>query len=915
MIKEEGKGEGEEEEEREEKEEKEEPRARPKFPFLYVGLALVWAILASRPTVLAHVSTGVVCPGNPGGWWWFWWPRPGTIPLMMALALDTAGLSLLGNQMRQKQQQKQQTRNGNSVANRLALPSEFLLGGFALFFLLAISAPFSVENAKEIIVDLPHHHMVIRDILVDSCVMAAVVLSGMFLLEARMTPSSLTLLGGAVVISSYHVFRMAEEKGILYIPGVSRASVPLVIGVLAAGCVGFLLYEATRLDAEAFGLPGSDRKWQQYRVAACYTLFIVTMGLSYAHTSIGSTAITSSSSSDDILSLVASAQRTSDEWIFQAGKSESLRDVVAEYKRRYGIPPPPNFDRWFEFAYNKRSPVLDGFDQIQSDLAPFWGLSPAVLRQRTGHLVEQVNLGIGGLRIRNGTIEMSSQTLGAHFVTMGGYRSMLEPFARWLPDMDLAFNLDDECKVAMPAAVLAEQVEAGRKAKLALAQRDDGNVLFTSFSDTAQPPWSDTYLDPDFAATHEDAAPSSLFTSPTHYSTYDLFVAPTCPTDSPALRYRWWDGTTAQPPGRGGVLPSSHPDLCQRPDLARMHGFLLSPDSGDNSNNRHPPYAATQVSFPLFSQSRTTGFNDILVPGPRDFSLGKEVDLQEDRDRRWRDKQDTVFWRGSASDGMARHGVWVNFLRARFVNLARKTEVVGWKGFSGYSRETGVTKPTSTFTDGMTASLVGRDDGNNNNNNNNRNNGGDGVPATNVSFMGDFTRCARSDCRLEKATFYGDDENSSSDSGPMDFQEHWRYRHLIDLDGAGASAHFLPFLRSRSLVYRATIFQTWYDERVHPWRHYIPVDVSLGGLWDLVRFIGRTPSPVVGGVGEVVEVVGDQDGTSVVSLAETIAADGREWARQALRKEDMQVYLFRLLLEWGRLVDDRREEIGFDIFL
>jgi hypothetical protein len=30
-----------------------------------------------------------------------------------------------------------------------------------------------------------------------------------------------------------------------------------------------------------------------------------------------------------------------------------------------------------------------------------------------------------------------------------------------------------------------------------------------------------------------------------------------------------------------------------------------------------------------------------------------------------------------------------------------------------------------------------------------------------------------------------------------------------------------------------------------------------------------------------------------------------------LRKEDMEIYFFRLLLEWGRLTDDRRDMIGF----
>jgi hypothetical protein len=124
------------------------------------------------------------------------------------------------------------------------------------------------------------------------------------------------------------------------------------------------------------------------------------------------------------------------------------------------------------------------------------------------------------------------------------------------------------------------------------------------------------------------------------------------------------------------------------------------------------------------------------------------------------------------------------------------------------------------------------------------------------------------------------------------FHEHWRHRHLIDLDGAGFSGRFIPFLQSNSLVYRTGLFRTWFGERVHPWRHYIPIDVRLHDLWDLVSFFG---------------------GNKGNRAAERVANDGREWAKRALRKEDMQIYMFRLLLEWGRLVDDRRETLGFTL--
>ena len=47
--------------------------------------------------------------------------------------------------------------------------------------------------------------------------------------------------------------------------------------------------------------------------------------------------------------------------------------------------------------------------------------------------------------------------------------------------------------------------------------------------------------------------------------------------------------------------------------------------------------------------------------------------------------------------------------------------------------------------------------------------------------------------------------------------------------------------------------------------------------------------------------------------AQRIAMQGREWAGKVLRNEDLEVWFFRLLLEYGRLIDDNRESIGFSL--
>jgi hypothetical protein len=47
------------------------------------------------------------------------------------------------------------------------------------------------------------------------------------------------------------------------------------------------------------------------------------------------------------------------------------------------------------------------------------------------------------------------------------------------------------------------------------------------------------------------------------------------------------------------------------------------------------------------------------------------------------------------------------------------------------------------------------------------------------------------------------------------------------------------------------------------------------------------------------------------SAAERIATEGRLWAQRVLRREDMLLYVWRLLLEFARICDDERARLGF----
>lgn len=45
--------------------------------------------------------------------------------------------------------------------------------------------------------------------------------------------------------------------------------------------------------------------------------------------------------------------------------------------------------------------------------------------------------------------------------------------------------------------------------------------------------------------------------------------------------------------------------------------------------------------------------------------------------------------------------------------------------------------------------------------------------------------------------------------------------------------------------------------------------------------------------------------------AKQISNWGRDWAKKVLRHEDIEIYTYRLMLEYGRLLDDNRDRIGY----
>lgn len=584
--------------------------------------------------------------------------------------------------------------------------------------------------------------------------------------------------------------------------------------------------------------------------------------------------------SEAVEGLVASARDERAAWASQAASTTTLSGAVDEYKKRYGMPPPPNFDKWYEYAVKNKSPVIDDFAQIHSDILPFWGVEPSKIRESTARLMSYAYIEMGALRIRNGTIHQSPHVPGTHRWMTNMVEKMIEPFAQWLPDMVLAINLADECRVSVPTQVM----EALWKTAQGAISRVGGNAetVKSDHEPDAERGWAFEFPEPKPWNREGATSPQQVTPDFVDYhgrQIYHDWIAPACPPGSAARSTRWWDWSSVcsacMAPHSlmtsGGAIMANKTlahDLCHQPDVARLDGFIMSPTV----------FIGSSGLLPVFSQSRVGGFSDILIPSPWDFE-DKSAHV-EGEDVPWSDKTNGLYWRGSSTDGFAAGGRWLGFLRARFVHEA----------FQRATRRGGT---------GLLDRL-----------------------RINVSFVGDIPRCESDDCAAElntfkswamaaqdsRATAPGEarapaEEDSNRLPSPLPFKESWHFRHLMDMDGAGFSGRFLSFLRSHSLVYRAALFKAWYDERLFGWHDYVPVDVRLGsGFWNALYYLA--------GVSETTPS-GAADGKRGTDTAQMIAEQGRSSASGVLRQEDMHIYMFRLLLEYGRVTDDDREALAY----
>ncbi|KAI1828339.1 hypothetical protein F4861DRAFT_489756 [Xylaria intraflava] len=516
----------------------------------------------------------------------------------------------------------------------------------------------------------------------------------------------------------------------------------------------------------------------------------------------------------------------------KARQSKTVDQAVAEYRRRYGIPPPPGFDKWFQFAQVKNVQLVDEFDMIHETMTPFWGLKPATIRERAAEALGFDNA-LLGIQIRGGEI---THIEGGSDWQREATAGMMEKFLKWLPDMDLCFNLHDEPRVVVPHDDMARLVRKAKEVNMPAANKAEPRNAFTENPKGLND------------GTRFEESRVTRFNVFAHQPTW-THSRMSCSPDSPSRgleEEERLDDVSKYGLGELGFVynASAMSNICYSPSLSSTFGFFDRPNA----------YNVVHDLFPIFSQSKISSYADILYPSP--WYWYEKVRYDELQDRPWKLKEDKFYWRGSTTGGFSRNGGWRRQHRQRFVqkiNAADEAKILvkkgGWKG----ARWETLVVPRGDYRD-----LI------------------------DVHFSG-VGQCDPNDCDAQQEFFDVREHAEQNDA--------WGFKHLLDIDGNAFSGRFYAFLRSRSLAYKWAVFREWHLEWLKPWAHYIPLSLQGEEWLEVLRYFMES-----------------DDGKEE---AKRLANQQRDWANKVLRHEDMEVWFFRLLLEYGRVIDDKRESIGY----
>ncbi|ORX35699.1 hypothetical protein BD324DRAFT_631296 [Kockovaella imperatae] len=343
----------------------------------------------------------------------------------------------------------------------------------------------------------------------------------------------------------------------------------------------------------------------------------------------------------------------------------------------------------------------------------------------------------------------------------------------------------------------------------------------------------------------------------THANENDRFVQDwksACAPDSPLVR-----GEKELPqPDTFINAHTSAMDICQHPSYMANHGMLIEVHDPESHPKPH-----TKL-YPILVPSKTVLNGDIPVtPIGRD---GRRDDVGYDPE--WNKKSGKLYWRGLAT-GLQHNKKegkdWRNSHRERLHFLANDKSgafqeflsPIGMTGEAELTRQ----KRKDLGQYYMDAKLAG---------------------GHWQCDWGDGT-CQEMEDEIEFAQ--KDDQEKSN-----------QFKYVFDTDGNAWSSRFPRLMASHNVVIKSTVFPEWNTQSLPEWYAYVPSKMDYSDLFSIMAFFRGT-----------MKGKGSHD-----EVARRIALNGQCWVERTWRTADLQAYMFRLYLEYARLISPDRDNGKMD---
>jgi len=539
-----------------------------------------------------------------------------------------------------------------------------------------------------------------------------------------------------------------------------------------------------------------------------------------------------------------------------------LHNAADLYRERRGRHPPPGFDAWYAYARAHDAIIVESFfDRIEADIAPLWGVSAKELANRAISWHSTVS-------VRNGRVTATGKLGKRNTPFLKIWKDLVAEAGRHLPDVNMPINNLDEPRVMMSWDDVNKLMESERASRKVLRSEDVEQKYTTAVPELdtkaqfVEPEWRQSGVWDMIRQACREGTGSRDTAQPG-----DLSGPPQSP-----------------PPGVAEVMANGYvknitaaKDLCEMPHLSGVHAQLIRPST----------MKMTTDKMPMFSGCKMLVNNDILLPGAAylgEFTSilpwsSPHYNAKSPTSVSWRKKMQGIFWRGITSGGLSSEHNWHRFHRFRLVEMLNGTHVTRVEQGAEQAKSFELSVHNDQVQSSRTAMYpeLAHDFG-----------GKLGPWLESISNAG-FTRffCENGnsldDCAFLRPFFELKEEVKMSNQ--------FQYKFLPDTDGNSYSGRYRSFLLSTSLPIKSTLFAEWHDDRLLPWMHFVPSSIDNHDLYAILHYFTRDER-------------GDQ-------VAQFIAEQGAAWASRVLRREDMLLYVWRVLLEFARVCDENRERLGF----